>query len=78
MVRRTSEMEFSCRTRWLNYELENARYLRGWENLLGYKEVSPAMAHIASVLAYYPYCWQVNAITRCGEGNEAALCVMKA
>jgi hypothetical protein len=29
MIRRIGEMEFSCQTRWLNYELENARDLGG-------------------------------------------------
>ena len=38
-------MEFSCQTRWLNYELENAG---GWENLLICKEVLSAMVYIST------------------------------
>ena len=50
MVRRISEREILCQTLWLNYEVENARDLGGWANLLGCKEVSSAVAYTSSVL----------------------------
>ena len=71
-----SEMELSRQTRWRNYELENARDLGGWANLLGCKEVSSVMAYISSIL--------VSPILltgrRCGvnKGTKAVICVMKA